>query len=471
MGTARDERARVRGAQAGSVDDLEALFRVHWPRAFRAAYLVTHDAAAAEDIAQESFLAAMRALDRFDRRRPFGPWLHRIVVNRAIDWTRARKLRSEVELSDTVRAVRAEPAASRRPPRRARPPRSRAPGRRGDALPARVHARRDRGGARPPARDRQLAVAERARRAGGRAVKDELERVEIPGEEDAQARAWAVVGSAFEERVPAPRPSHWPRVAAIAIALAAVLASAFSPPGQAVIDEIREVVGVERAERALFSLPAEGRLLVASDEGVWVVQQDGSKRLLRGYREASWSPFGRFIVADGERTSSPRSSRTTTCAGRFRAAVSASPRWTGTETDTRIAYERPTRIRIVAGDGRRTMSTPAALSHRVAPAWRPGGFTLTYVDTLGRGSVRRPTQARDAWKEPGPSRRFRGPRKLEWSSDGSRLLLLTRRQLVVFGSRSHEASDPRATGRSPAAFCPDAATSRLLRRRWWCWSS
>jgi len=47
-------------------------------------------------IAQESFLAAVRALDRFDRRRPFGPWLHRIVVNRAIDWARARALRREV---------------------------------------------------------------------------------------------------------------------------------------------------------------------------------------------------------------------------------------------------------------------------------------------------------------------------------------------------------------------------------------
>ena len=100
----RDERARVRGAQRGSVSDLEALFRMHWPRAFRAAYLVTHDAGAAEDIAQESFLAAVRALDRFDRRRPFGPWLHRIVVNRAIDWTRARKLRAEVELVDALPA-------------------------------------------------------------------------------------------------------------------------------------------------------------------------------------------------------------------------------------------------------------------------------------------------------------------------------------------------------------------------------
>lgn len=105
MRAGRDERAHVRGAQRGSASDLEALFRLHWPRAHRAAYLVTHDAQAAEDIAQESFLAAIRALDRFDRRRPFGPWLHRIVVNRAIDWTRARRLRSEVELTESVLSV------------------------------------------------------------------------------------------------------------------------------------------------------------------------------------------------------------------------------------------------------------------------------------------------------------------------------------------------------------------------------
>jgi RNA polymerase sigma-70 factor, ECF subfamily len=94
-GSERGDRAWVRGAQRGSVADLEALFRHHWPRAYRAAYLVVHDSAAAEDIAQEAFLAAVRSLDRFDRRRPFGPWLHRIVVNRAIDWTRARALRAE----------------------------------------------------------------------------------------------------------------------------------------------------------------------------------------------------------------------------------------------------------------------------------------------------------------------------------------------------------------------------------------
>ena len=45
-------------------------------------------------------------MTNFDRRRPFGPWLHRIVVNRAIDWTRSRSLRHEVgvETTDAVAA-------------------------------------------------------------------------------------------------------------------------------------------------------------------------------------------------------------------------------------------------------------------------------------------------------------------------------------------------------------------------------
>jgi RNA polymerase sigma-70 factor, ECF subfamily len=94
---AAHERRLVREAQRGSAEAVEALFRKEWPRAYRAAYLVVHDAAAAEDIAQEAFLAALRAIDRFDRRRPFGPWMHRIVVNRAIDVARARALRREVD--------------------------------------------------------------------------------------------------------------------------------------------------------------------------------------------------------------------------------------------------------------------------------------------------------------------------------------------------------------------------------------
>src|SRR3954462_7548866 len=89
------EAALVRAAQRGSSAAMEELFRRHWPRAHRAAFRVGHGAAAAEAVAQEAFLAAVRALDRFDRRRPSGPWLHRIVVNRAIDHTRAGARRGE----------------------------------------------------------------------------------------------------------------------------------------------------------------------------------------------------------------------------------------------------------------------------------------------------------------------------------------------------------------------------------------
>ncbi len=100
------ERALVKAAQGGSRPAMEELFRRHWPNTHRAAFLIVRDAAAAEDIAQEAFLSALSALGRFDRRRPFAPWLHRIAVNRAIDWSRARSLRGEVtasgELLDSV---------------------------------------------------------------------------------------------------------------------------------------------------------------------------------------------------------------------------------------------------------------------------------------------------------------------------------------------------------------------------------
>jgi RNA polymerase sigma-70 factor, ECF subfamily len=108
---ARREPTLVRDAQRGSSEALEELFRRHWRRAHRAAYLVLADASAAEDIAQESFLAAIRALDRFDRRRPFGPWLHRITVNRAIDHARARTLRRESALTPAAERAAPDPDA------------------------------------------------------------------------------------------------------------------------------------------------------------------------------------------------------------------------------------------------------------------------------------------------------------------------------------------------------------------------
>ncbi len=111
--TPRRERALVRAAQRGDAAALEALFRAHWPTLYRAAWFVVRDEQAAEDIAQEAFLAAVAALDRFDRRRSLAPWLRTIAARRAIDALRARKLRREVgdaPLAAVAAAERAAPA-------------------------------------------------------------------------------------------------------------------------------------------------------------------------------------------------------------------------------------------------------------------------------------------------------------------------------------------------------------------------
>jgi RNA polymerase sigma-70 factor (ECF subfamily) len=78
-------------ARKGSSAAAEALFDRYWTHAWRAAYAVTVDRAVADDAAQEAMEKAFGALDRFDETRPFGPWLKRIAVNRAIDHVRRRR--------------------------------------------------------------------------------------------------------------------------------------------------------------------------------------------------------------------------------------------------------------------------------------------------------------------------------------------------------------------------------------------
>lgn len=251
--------------------------------------------------------------------------------------------------------------------------------------------------------------------------------MEIPGEHEARERTWAVVQAAFADRQPVARPVRR-LVPAIALLVAlAVVAGAFSAPGRAVLDELREAVGVERSQPALFSLPAPGKLLVASDAGVWVVQKDGSRRLLGDYREASWSPFGRFVVA-----TRPNELAALEPDGDVRWTLPRpgvrSPRWAGTETDTKIAYVDRTGIRMVAGDGKgdRLLVRGA----RGPLAWRPGvARILAYVAgrelrvqnlESGRILLRKPLGAATPVT------------RVDWSSDGRRLLLLSPHHLRVY---------------------------------------
>jgi RNA polymerase sigma-70 factor (ECF subfamily) len=88
-----DDRQWIERARRGDLSAYDELVRAHQEAAFRAAYLITRDAADAQDAAQEAFIRAYDALGRFDARRPFRPWLLRIVTNTALNRIKAAKRR------------------------------------------------------------------------------------------------------------------------------------------------------------------------------------------------------------------------------------------------------------------------------------------------------------------------------------------------------------------------------------------
>ncbi len=88
-----DEKQWVERARRGDLGAYDELMRAHQEAAFRAAYLITRDAADAQDAAQEAFIRAFDALGRFDTRRSFRPWLLRIATNTALNRLKASKRR------------------------------------------------------------------------------------------------------------------------------------------------------------------------------------------------------------------------------------------------------------------------------------------------------------------------------------------------------------------------------------------
>ncbi len=79
--------------------------------AFRAAYLITRDAGAAEEAAQDGFVRAYQSLRSFRTGEPFRPWLLRIVTNLALNQVRGRKRRLGLfERASREARAEAEPA-------------------------------------------------------------------------------------------------------------------------------------------------------------------------------------------------------------------------------------------------------------------------------------------------------------------------------------------------------------------------
>jgi RNA polymerase sigma-70 factor (ECF subfamily) len=85
----------------------QRLYERHYARVYGIAYgvLLNHDDAV--DATQEVFTKLHRNLKRFDRRSKFSTWLHRVAVNRCIQYARSLKGRKSQVSLDTIEHVAA----------------------------------------------------------------------------------------------------------------------------------------------------------------------------------------------------------------------------------------------------------------------------------------------------------------------------------------------------------------------------
>ena len=99
---------RIRG---GDDEAFRLLVDRHSRALYRAAYRITGNAADADDVVQETFLRAYRALERFDARASFATWIHRIAINCSLDLIDSRKRRDNRHADEDVTAIAATTAS------------------------------------------------------------------------------------------------------------------------------------------------------------------------------------------------------------------------------------------------------------------------------------------------------------------------------------------------------------------------
>lgn len=92
--------ALVAAAKSGDTRAFEALVRRYRRRIFALALHITGSSSEADDIAQEVFLKAYRALAAFEGRSQFFTWVYRMTVNRSLNARRDRARRGEDTLDD-----------------------------------------------------------------------------------------------------------------------------------------------------------------------------------------------------------------------------------------------------------------------------------------------------------------------------------------------------------------------------------
>jgi RNA polymerase sigma-70 factor (ECF subfamily) len=91
------ESRAIAAVRRGDSSAYEYLVTKHGRRVLSIALSLVRNVADAEDLAQEAFLRAFENIGKFRTEQPFGPWIHRIVANLALDWLKSRKRRPVLE--------------------------------------------------------------------------------------------------------------------------------------------------------------------------------------------------------------------------------------------------------------------------------------------------------------------------------------------------------------------------------------
>ncbi|MEI8289008.1 MAG: sigma-70 family RNA polymerase sigma factor [Verrucomicrobiota bacterium] len=101
-----DDAELLQRIRAGATDEFAELVRRHQARVFGILHRFERDGQRVEDLAQETFLKAWRALQQFDGRAPFEHWISRIAVRTALDHLRKeKKRRHEIALPELGEAA------------------------------------------------------------------------------------------------------------------------------------------------------------------------------------------------------------------------------------------------------------------------------------------------------------------------------------------------------------------------------
>ncbi|MEO9176682.1 MAG: hypothetical protein ABI317_14300 [Gaiellales bacterium] len=266
----------------------------------------------------------------------------------------------------------------------------------------------------------------------------------VPEAEAAARRARAVVLETFGRHEPVPPRQRRSTLrlslgAACAVLLVGV---AVASPGATTIghyvrDAVRhDVVRTRTVPVAPLRLPGGGGLLVRSRGSLFVVHANGSHLPLGPYRDASWSPHGRFVVVTAGAHLVVRDPRSGEARWSITAASDVSgARWSLEPTVPpccRIAYlTGDGELHVIAGDGTGDHVLAPADLH-VPSAWRPGSRDRALAYVTPAGDVR--VVSADDGRVLGRIVLGFRPSQLAWSSDGTRLLVRSARRLEVLGA-------------------------------------